>query len=371
MPVVSVKKVRESIKEAVDELLQCFLNEFSPEGRSVLIKPNLVEPVSYKTGQTTNPELVEAIVLWCKKNKASEIVIGEGPSYFQPASQLVRCFTDTGIADVADRNTIRWILFDQERFIRYENHSSAVPRLFHLSEHAFKWDYIINVPVPKTHYLTTLSIAMKNLKGFIKREDKPSFHYCGDEGIDGAVTELSKIIKPVLNIVDCTAPVHRNRDFILASTDIVAADSVTASVMGYNPTSVRTIELGYRAGLGEMNIENIDIIGDDIKNLRINLEQPSEYLKRVFPNLLVNADQACCGCILPLFYALKEIDARGIGLEKKLAVSCGRNIIRIKDDVERLFIGECTKKHRTEGDWLSGCPPQRQQVETFLISKFT
>lgn len=370
MPVVAVKKTDTSLSVSVDEVLAHFLPQCSPSGKSVLIKPNLVEPVSYKTGQTTNPELVEAIVLWCKKNSASEIAIGEGPSYFQAGSQLVQCFIKTGIADVAHRQGIRWILFDRENFIRYENYSRAVPPVFHLSEHAFSWDYIINVPVPKTHYLTTLSIAMKNLKGFIKRDDKPSFHYSGEEGIDGSVTELSRLIKPAMNVVDCTAPIHRNSGFILASPDIVASDAVTAAVMGYNPADVRTILLGYRAGFGEMNLERINIAGDDIKGMRINLEQPSAYLKRVFPNLRICADAACCGCLLPLFHCLNALEAKGMKLTRKLSVACGKTISDTSDDIERVCIGDCTRNQGRAADWLGGCPPAKKDVEEFLAEKF-
>jgi len=272
LSVVSIQKIFEgNISAALDKLLAPLVNPEELKGKSVLIKPNLVEPLRYTSGQTTNPALVEAVVIWCKKCGVSEVDIGEGPSYFQPDYALRDCFVKTGMTDVAERQVIKWILFDEGPFRKFNQHSPATPSSFSISEYAFSRDLIINLPVPKTHYLTGVSNAMKNLKGFIKREDKPSFHYCGKENIHGSVTELNLMIRPFLNIVDCTAPVHRNKSFILAGKDIVATDTVVTSLMGINPESIRTIKLANRAGLGEMDMSAIEIKGEDVKYLRMNL----------------------------------------------------------------------------------------------------
>ena len=106
---------------------------------------------------------------------------------------------------------------------------------------------------------------MKNLKGFLKREDKPLFHHVG---INEAVVELNKIIKPSLNLVDFTAPVQKHSGFVLAGNDIIAVDAVSTSIMGLSTDDIKTIQLGYQAGLGEMNLAKIDIKGEDIKGLK-------------------------------------------------------------------------------------------------------
>jgi len=275
MPTLSVQHVSKDFLTAVEGLLEPFMSSISVSGKSVLIKPNLVEPVPYTTGQTTNPALVEAVVVWCKNMGAKKIAIGEGPSYFQPASALRECFFRTGTADVAKRQGVPWILFDEGPFKTFRHYSPETPARFSISEHAFIWDHIINIPVPKTHYLTRVSIAMKNLKGFIKRDEKPSFHHCGTEGIDGSVTSLNMIIRPSLNIVDCTAPIHRNKCCILAGSDIVAVDAVTTALMGMNPQGIGTIQMGCKKGLGEMEVSKIDILGDELNNLKMNVEQPA------------------------------------------------------------------------------------------------
>lgn len=364
MPTVTIKKTGSDLPAALEALLAPFAGDIALRGSSVLIKPNLVEPQRCTTGQTTNPALVEAVVVWCRSRGASKIAIGEGPSYFQPPSDLRACFTHTGIADVAARQNIPWLLFDEGPFRTFRNASPRLPDRFSLSEHAFSWDHIVNIPVPKAHYLTTVSIAMKNLKGFIKREDKPSFHYCGTGQIHGSVTQLNCMIRPRLNIVDCTAPVHKNSGFVLAGTDIVAVDAVAASLMGLNPSSIDTIRLGHAAGLGEMDLSRITITGDDTKDLAMNFEQPRLFLRRVFPRLRLMADQACSGCLIPLFSALKSIEDQKIPMRDSLLLVLGRQQ-KAGMIADAVCIGRCAKQHAV-GAHLAGCPPTREEVYEFL-----
>jgi uncharacterized protein (DUF362 family) len=364
MSTVCIKKAKTPYISALGPLLEPFASALALHGSSVLIKPNLVEPEIFSTGQTTNPALVEAIIIWCKQHGAKKIAVGEGPSYFQPASALRSCFTATGMADIADRQAVPWILFDECPFRQFNKISPRLPDHFCISEHAFSWDHIINVPVPKAHYLTTVSIAMKNLKGFIKRADKPTFHYCGTHHIHGSVTQLNTIIRPSLNIVDCTAPVHKNRGFILAGIDIVAVDTVAASLMGLNPSTIDTIRLGHEAGLGENDLSCIDIIGDDMLDLIMNFEQPKQFLHRAFPLLQLSAKNACSGCLIPLFAALRKVEEKGISVRTETLLLLGKH-----DGPpgcrSSVCIGECTKNFST-GSWLPGCPPTKEGIFEFL-----
>lgn len=369
MSTVCIQKAADpyAYASALQRLLEPFAGALSLRGSSILIKPNLVEPEIYSTGQTTNPALVEAIIIWCRQNGAKKIAVGEGPSYFQPASALRACFTATGMAAIADRQAVPWILFDEGPFRKFKKISPRLPDQFCISEHAFSWDHIINVPVPKPHYLTTVSIAMKNLKGFIKRADKPSFHYCGTHHIHGSVTQLNTLIRPSLNIVDCTAPVHKNFGCVLAGIDIVAVDTVAASLMGLNPSTIETIRLGHEAGLGEMDLSCIDIIGDDMAGLSMNFEQPKLFLRRAFPRLQLSAKNACSGCLIPLFAALRKVE------EKNFSVHTEKMLLLGKQDEQPthhmlVCIGDCTKKFNS-GSWLPGCPPTKDKLFEFLSAE--
>lgn len=353
MSKVFLAKIKENIESAVARLLEEAGFSNGLRGDSILIKPNLFEPVSYTTGQTTNPYLVEAVIKWCFNQGAKEVWVGEGPSYFLPEHALRECFIKTGIAEIVKRCNASWILFDEHPFKTYRDISPFLPKQFGISEHAFLHNKIINIPVPKTHYLTKVSIAMKNLKGFLKREDKPLFHRVG---INEAVVELNKIITPSLHLVDFTAPVHKHAGFILAGSDRVAVDSVATSLMGLIPDEIKTIQLGAQAGLGEMNLAKIDIKGEDIKDLTMRYELPSEWLKKKFPLLkIVGHDTACSGCLIPLFSSLTQLEDQGKSLKKSLTIILGTTeYAEHLPDV--LHIGNCTSP--TSKD----CPPQKEEI---------
>ena len=135
--------------------------------------------------------------------------------------------------------------------------------------------------------------------------------------------------------------------------------------MGLHPGKIRTIRLGYEAGLGEMHIDKIEILGDDLKNFRMNFEQHEDYLKRAFPGLTLAEKGACSGCLIPLFSALQRIEHNGTILREEITVSLGRNLARIKTD-RALFIGECAKDSAAEKYFLSGCPPTKEEMFEFL-----
>ena len=123
---------------------------------------------------------------------AFEIEIAKGwRPKFKPTPKATR----PTITEVVERCQAQWVLFDDFTYRTYREFSPLLPKTFRISEHAFLYDAIINLPVPETHYLTTVSIAMKNVKGFLKQEDKPLFHRVD---LSRAVVELNKIIKPSL-----------------------------------------------------------------------------------------------------------------------------------------------------------------------------
>jgi len=359
---VFLATIKDSIEEALAYVLQSAGRAESVKGKSVLIKPNLFEPVSYTTGQTTNPALVKAVVQWCQQQDAQEVIVGEGPSYFTPADALKECFTKTGIADVVEQCGAQWILFDEHHYRTYHETSPLLPQTFRISEHAFLHDIIINVPVPKTHYLTTVSIGMKNLKGFLKREDKPLFHRVD---INKAVVELNKIITPFINLVDFTTSRHHRSGFILAGSDILAADSVSTALMGLNPHEVQTLTLGSQAGLGEINLAKIKLDieeGVAIKDLKMHCELPSAWLKKQFPRLtIIGHDTACSGCIIPLFSSLTQLADQGKTFTHPLTIMLGT--ATPKDELQDfLMIGDCSPHKPEHCPQVRGCPPSTHET---------
>ena len=107
-------------------------------------------------------------------------------------------------------------------------------------------DFLINVPVLKTHAQTKVSLGLKNLKGCLKTSSKKLCHHVG-LGLENCFTFVADYVKPSLTIVDGIYALERGalhfgnafrKDIIIASRDILAADMVAAKTIGFNPEDI-------------------------------------------------------------------------------------------------------------------------------------
>jgi uncharacterized protein (DUF362 family) len=360
MAKVSLTKVGRNlyaaVVKAIDELGQLVI----APGDYVLIKPNLVNPEAPDSGQITNYRVIEAVARYCLDRGAARVIIGEGPGYYNEKSRLKECFIRTGASEVAERLGLEWVLFDDYDYRTFRDVSDCTPEEFRVTEFVFNCDKLINLPVLKTHYLTTVTLSMKNLKGCLKWEDKPLFH---QPDLSRAVVELNKIVRPTVNIIDATNWRQAGARLLIASSDIVAADTVGCALMGIDPAQVRMITLGAAAGLGEDDITRIDIIGEELKRLKFKVKLPQEEIQHYFPLLeITGAERACSGCLIPLISALMLLGERGVKMKRPLTICLGKNP-QVPENKLCLLVGDCAEvKEKEPGSKVTGCPPDREVI---------
>jgi uncharacterized protein (DUF362 family) len=126
-------------------------------------------------------------------------------------------------------------------------------------------DMVVNVPKMKTHPLTTLTCCLKNVYGMIYEPHKYRYHSYLDEVIVAA----NKIVRPHLNVVDAVVAAGKHPfrlGCLLAGTDPLAVDSVSARIMGYEPSEVSHLGLAGKEGVGE--IREVTVVGEDPRRFR-------------------------------------------------------------------------------------------------------
>jgi hypothetical protein len=74
------------------------------------------------------------------------------------------------------------------------------------------------------------------------------------------------------------------KGIMLASSDCVSIDAVAAKIMGFDPMNIPFIKLAHEDGLGNGQIERIDILGDDISNENFGFSVGHNFASR-FGNL--------------------------------------------------------------------------------------
>ncbi len=241
----------------------------------IIVKPNYVFAKPPSAGITTDSRVVESLVEFAKASGA-EVKIAEGG-----AGDTERAFDVVGIREVAARQGVDLVNLnrDARRNIRIEDGMAL--REVGLAVTTRSCSGIINVPKLKMHSMAFITLSMKNLMGFIL--PKSIMH----TRIDEKIVDLAGLLKDKvkLNVVDGLVGAERNEGYgnpvkmglIIAGRDMVAVDSVGASVMGVNPVEVPYLGMAQERGLGVSNMADIEVLGENISDVRRTFERPSKF----------------------------------------------------------------------------------------------
>ncbi|MBL7197251.1 MAG: DUF362 domain-containing protein [Candidatus Omnitrophica bacterium] len=259
----SPEQVDTAINKAMD-LLGGIESIIRPKSK-VLIKPNLLTDSQPQDCITTHPRIIESIIRLVKKTN-SEIYVGDSPGVIGQKKDIDRVYETTGMKEICQRQGVEMAYFDKAIL------KNGIP----ITEWTERCDYIINVPKFKTHGLTKLTAAIKNSFGFVLGMHKAKLHKdcLNIEEFSRQLVDIFELAKPTLTIVDAvislegdgpgSAGVKTDTELILASQDAVAIDSILATIMGIFPEDVPTTKEAKRRDIGESDLNNIDIIGENL-----------------------------------------------------------------------------------------------------------
>ena len=137
------------------------------------------------------------------------------------------------------------------------------------------FDYIVSIPVFKTHMHCGVSLSLKNMKGCLRTREKVRLHQLpqpeggtDEKTLNIAIADLSTILKPDLALIDGTigmeglgpsAGTPKKMNLVLASTDYLNADAVAATLMGFKPEEIPHIRLTAERVGRKLNINEINI----------------------------------------------------------------------------------------------------------------
>ena len=254
------------ISEIIKNVFEIFGVRDKVKDKKVLVKPNLLGAFPPERGVTTDPRVISAIVQELKKCGSKEIIVGDnsGSIHFDP----LKIAKITGTLDASDgcySNIAREVA-------EVKVESKFIEKLF-ISKIVIEADYVINVPKFKTHSLTTITGAIKNMFGIIPGGKKAKLHTFGRtiKGFAELLVDIYQVRIPDLNIMDAiigmegVGPTNgkiRVINKILSSDDGISLDSVMAAIMGLKPASIELLQVAKERNLGETYISNIIIDGE-------------------------------------------------------------------------------------------------------------
>ncbi|MDD5482674.1 MAG: DUF362 domain-containing protein [Kiritimatiellae bacterium] len=239
--------------------------QFIPPGALVLIKPNLLTDRAPEKAVTTHPEIVRALIKTVRRCGGTPLV-GDSPAGVMKMDSVLE---KTGFRALCDEEKVKFVVFEKESCIAHDY--QGVPLA--IARTACDADLVINVPKLKTHAFTLFTNAAKNLFGLLPGFQKTMLHktFPNPRQFGDCLAFLYGLVRPGLTVCDAvigmegdgpSAGTPLQLGFMAASTDGVALDTAFCKMLNINVKDVFYLDSLRRAGSGETDPENIDLIGD-------------------------------------------------------------------------------------------------------------
>jgi len=275
--IVKYEKPYESVKEVV-ELAKGL--EHLPSKAKVFIKPNIVywnRHCTYpKWGVITTSRVIEDVIVLLKEKGIEDITIGEGITSTDPKDKetALDAWEKLGYNKLNEKYGVKAInLFERP----YEKIDLGTGFVTNFSSDALNADFLVNIPVLKTHAQAMVSLGLKNLKGCINAASRKKFHNADPvKNLDYNVAQLANKIPPSLTIIDGIYTLERGpamdgkshkSDILVASSDVLSADMVGAKLLEIEPSGVPHLIQAAKDQNRPMDLSDIELVGQKIEDL--------------------------------------------------------------------------------------------------------
>lgn len=304
----SIVKIKDNnINYAVEEAVDLLggINTVTTGKERIMLKPNLVgESPTF----TTKPAVIQALANLMKK-AGKDVCIGEGSAaatgfnamneeVFRTKKQDILdnmqqyVFDQLGYTDLARTADIPLVNLHSGEMAEVELQDGYLFDKITLHQSVAETDLLCSVPMMKTHVLATVTLSMKNLigvyPGTVYYSVRSWLHdYAaakGSAGVAYEIVDMLKATKAGLVVIDASTAMEGDgptngrlveMGLIIASTNPLAADMVATKLMGFNLNEVPAIILARQAGIGPGSISEIEIRGEQIKDVRRSFKRPN------------------------------------------------------------------------------------------------
>ncbi|MBP2133495.1 uncharacterized protein (DUF362 family)/ferredoxin [Methanomicrobium sp. W14] len=280
------ENVFDSVKKAVD--LIGGIGSFVSPGQKVFLKFNMLLGKDPEKSVTTHPEVVYAVAKLLK-DYGCIVMMGDSPgsglSYTEKV--LRKNYALAGYDKISEELDIP--LNYDTGFREMPAPNGRITKRFPVINPVFDADAVIVVSKAKTHALTYLSGAAKNMFGVIPGFEKPLYHgkmplrddFCS------MIVDLNDAVKPKLQVMDAIMAMEgdgphsgtpRKIGVVMASEDYSAIDFVTAGLMSYDPLKIGTISEAVNRGYIKSDFSDIEVTGENPGDFAVkDFRHPSTY----------------------------------------------------------------------------------------------
>jgi uncharacterized protein (DUF362 family) len=251
------------------------------EGKSVLLKPNLVEPSAESPHINTHPALVRAVGKLVARMGAETVLVAEGPGHVRDIELVLQ---ESTFVPMLETTGFRFIDLNTDDVVAIPNRNGATDfERLHLPRTVVDADVVVSLPKMKTHHWAGVTLSMKNLFGAMPGScygwPKNLLHF---KGISPSIVDITAAVRPHLAIVDGIVAMEgdgpimgspRNAGVIVVGANLPSVDATCARLMGIDPWRIEYLSMA-SGSLGPIGEAHIDQRGESIKSMVQNFHLP-------------------------------------------------------------------------------------------------
>lgn len=266
---------KKTVRCAIDKIFGLLKPDFSPE---ILLKPNMLSARSPEQAVTTHPMIIEVL----SEILPEPVYIGDSPPNTQ---KTIEYYWETcGYKEVSEKTGSELIKLEGRSTV-FSLNISGRNIFFPVSDVALN-KAIFNLPKFKTHNITILTLAMKNLYGLIPGYPKGLLHtqFPEPEMFNRFIVQLYKLLEKriIFNLVDAVEIMNGNGPasgrkryygYLIAGKNAVCVDFVCAICAGLKISQVPFLRI--YADMCQM--PEIEIVGDSPEIMK-NFQAPASSI---------------------------------------------------------------------------------------------
>ena len=253
--ITNTSDIQKKVSQSFDDLSITFV-----DNDLVVIKPNLCDFRPPDQGGTTDPKIIEAIIVYIREQSSCQIAIVESDHALATADEEFQrmnyCYLEGKYENVILVN----LTTDSQKQIEVDGYYFSE---LTVAETLLKMTKFINVAKLKTHTQTRITCILKNQFGLISRRYKKRYH----PALSEIFLDLIDLFPPDISVIDGIYSMEgagpsdgdlRETNLLLFGNDPIITDVVAAKIMGIKPHKVPVLRLAKRKNISQLKHEKIE-----------------------------------------------------------------------------------------------------------------
>ena len=264
------------------------LDAFVRSGTRVLVKPNLLQGLPPEKAVCTHPAVMGAVIQLLNRHGCTVTVADSpGGGIRFTGKNLQKQYRDAGYTRLSGIPECTLNTGVGYRTLKFRE--GKVCREFPIIDPFFSSDHVVVVSKAKSHILTLMTGATKNVFGLIPGLEKPLLHsrYQTGERFGDMLIDLNLAVRPSFQVADAilamegdgpTSGAPRHVGVLLASPSPFAIDLVLCRLMSVDPLDVPYLKCAIGRGLCPADWRDLRVVGEPVSRFICpDFQKPRTY----------------------------------------------------------------------------------------------